>query len=404
MSYICTLPREEARCPDSTLIQCMKEFIATYPPYQILLTVLLVVCAVAQLVYWMRYSRVATHRHSLREPEGASTPPVSVVVVVADDPEYVTEHLPRLLTQNHPNYEVVVVDDGSENDLTDELLAMQALYPHLRFTTIKADPVFRHSRKLALTVGIKAARYDNIVFTDADAVPASEKWLSIMSRGFNGGRLVIGYTGIERKPGLANKIMRCQRLTSSIRYLNAAIRGHVYRGIYNNIGYTKRLFFGNKGYTHLRMTLGEDDLFVQKVAPVCSRRTSVMLSPAATVRQFQWGGTGWWRAERRYRSASFDLYPWKVRLSVAAELLTRALLTLGTAAMLVLLPPVLWIVALCLFLLRETTLLLTVRMIARRVGEKGLMCTYLAHDLCAPVSELFLWISRKIRPSQRLWI
>lgn len=382
----------------------MKEFIASYPAYQILITALLIVCAAVQIVYWMRYSRVATHRHSLREPEGATTPPVSVVVVVADDPEYITEHLPKLLTQNHPEYEVIVVDDGSETDMTDELLAMQALYPHLRFTTIKADPVFRHSRKLALTVGIKAAKHDNIVFTDSDAAPTSEKWLSVMARGFNGGQLVIGYTGIERKPGIANKIMRCQRLTSSIRYLNAAVRGHVYRGIYNNIGYTKRLFFGNKGYTHLRMTLGEDDLFVQKVAPVCSRRTSVMLNPSATVRQFQWGGLKWWRAERRYRSAAFDLYPLNVRVSVFAELLTRALLVLGTVALAVLLPPVLWIVAVGLWFLRELTMTITVRAIARRVGERRLMWAYLAHDLLAPARELFLWIGRKLRPSKRLWI
>lgn len=382
----------------------MKEFIANYPPYQIGLLIGLFVCTVIQLVYWIRYSRVAVHRHSLREPEGATTPPVSVVVVVADDPGYVTEYLPRLLTQNHPNYEVVVVDDSSETDLTDELVMMQAQYPHLRFTTIKADPVFRHSRKLALTVGIKAARYENIIFTDADAIPASDKWLSIVARGFNGGQLVIGYTGIERRPGLANKIMRCQRLTSSIRYLNAAVRGHVYRGIYNNIGYTKRLFFGNKGYTHLRMTLGEDDLFVQKIAPICSKRTSVMLNPAAAMRQFQWGGLRWWRAERRYRSAAFDLYPGRVRFTVFFELLTRLLLIAGTIAMGILLPPVLWIVAGSLFLLRELTLIIAVRMIARRVGERRLMWVYVIHDLCAPIGELFLWIGRKLRPSQRLWI
>ncbi|WP_297831442.1 glycosyltransferase [uncultured Rikenella sp.] len=382
----------------------MKEFIDQYPPYQIYLTLLLALCAIVQLVYWLRYGRVATHRHSLREPEGAGTPPVSVVVVVADDPEYVTEHLPKLLTQKHPNYEVVVVDDGSKIDLTDELVMMQAQYPHLRFTTIKADPVFRHSKKLALTVGIKAARYDNIIFTDADSIPSSDKWLSIMARGFNGGQLVVGYTGIQRRPGIANKIMRCQRLTTSIRYLNAAIRGHVYRGIYNNIGYTKRLFFGNKGYTHLRMTLGEDDLFVQKVAPVCARRTSVMLNPGATMRQFQWGGIRWWRAEQRYRGAGFDLYPGRVRATVFFELLTRALLIAATIALGVLLPPVLWIAGIGLFALRELAMLATVRMIARRVGERRILWAYIAHDFCAPVGELFHWIGRRLRPSQRLWI
>ena len=382
----------------------MKEFFASYPLYQIVILLLLIVSALTQLIYWMRYTCVATHRHSWREREGASLQPVSVIVVVADDPDYVAEHLPKLLTQNHPKYEVVVVDDGSETDLTDELLAMQACYPHLRFTTIKADPVFRHSKKLALTVGIKAAKYENLIFTDSDAIPTSDKWLSIMAHGFNGGQLVIGYTGVERKPGLANRLIRSQRLSSAIRYLNAAVRGNVYRGIYNNIGYTKKLFFGNKGYTHLRMTLGEDDLFVQKVAPVCARRTSVILNPAATVRQFQWGGLKEWHAEQRYRTAAFDLYPRRVRFSVFGELLSRSLLAICAVWLIVLLPPVFWIVAVSLFVLRELVMILSVRMIARRVGERGLLWAYLLYDLYAPVAELFLWISRKLRPSQRLWI
>lgn len=382
----------------------MKEFFSSYPLYQIVILLLLIASVLTQFIYWMRYMRVATHRHSWREREGATVPSVSVIVVVADDPEYVSEYLPKLLTQNHPNYEVVVVDDGRDTDLTDELLAMQARYPHLRFTTIKADPVFRHTKKLALTVGIKAAKYDNLIFTDSDAIPTSDKWLSLMSHGFNGGQLVIGYTGIERKPGLVNRLIRSQRLTSSIRYLNAAIRGHVYRGIYNNIGYTKQLFFGNKGYTHLRMTLGDDDFFVQKVARVCARRTSVILNPAATVRQFLWGGQREWHAELRYRTAAFDLYPLRVRISVFGELFSRAMLTICTIWLAVLLSPVLWIVAVSLFVLREVVLFLSVRMIARRVGERGLMGAYLLYDLYAPASELFLWISRKLRPSKRLWI
>lgn len=382
----------------------MRTFLANYPLYQLILFAVLIISFFIQVVYWLKYTRVATHRHRYREPEGSEVPPVSVVVVVADDPNYVTEHLPVLLTQNHPNYEVVVVDDGSEQDLTDELSMMQARYPNLRYTTIKADPVFRHSRKLALTVGIKAARHDNILFTDADSIPSSEKWLSIMARGFNGGKIVIGYTGIEQKPGFINKIIRCQRLTSSIRYLSAAIGGRPYRGIYNNLGYTKQIFFGNKGYTHLRMTLGEDDLFIQKVMSVRRRPASVILNPQATVRQFQWGGLGWWRAENRYRSTAFDLYPKRVRASVFTELLSRLLLFTSAITLLVFMPPVLWIISAAMLLLRELCMTATVRMVTRRVGEKKLMWSYLIHDLFGPVSEFSLWLARKIKPSQRLWI
>ncbi len=382
----------------------MKEFLAGYPLYQVALCGVIALCALIQIIYWMRYARVATHRHKHRQPEGATIPPVSVIVVVADNPQYVLEHLPKLLTQNHPDYEVVVVDDGSEVDVTDELAMMQVQYPRLRYTKIKADPVFKHSRKLALTVGIKAARHENILFTDSDAVPASEKWLSLMARGFNGGKLVIGYTAIEARPGWVNKMIRCQRLTTGIRYLNAAVGGKPYRGIYNNIGYTRTLFFENRGYTHLRMTLGEDDLFVQKVVQEFHPRTSVILNPQATVRQFQWGGMRWWRAERRYRAAAFEHYPSGVKFSVAFELLTRALLTLGVGAMLALWVPVLWIVAAALFLLRFLAMILSVRAITRRLGERRLMWAYIPHDLLAPLGELLHWIGRKLRPSQRIWM
>lgn len=380
----------------------MNYFIDSYPIYQLIIFVILVVSATVEIAYWLRCGRVATHRHRDREPEGSAVPPVSVVVVVADDPDYIGQRLEMLLTQNHPHYEVVVVDDGKEEDLTEQLIAMQSRYTHLRYTTIKADPVFRHSRKLALTIGIKAARYENIIFTDADSNPSSNKWLSIMARGFNGGRIVLGYTGIEPGVGFANRMIRCQRLTTSIRYLSAAIAGRPYRGIYNNIGYTKSIFFDNGGFTHLRMTIGEDDLYIQKIAK--NQNASIMLNPQATMHQKQQGGMRWWRMEQKYRSSAFDLYPRRVRFGVFCELLSRALTTLSTAAILLLLPPVLWIAALSIFVVRQLVMILVTRAIAHRVGERGIMWVYIIHDMIAPISELTLWISRKLRPSPRLWI
>ncbi len=389
----------------------VNELLDQYPLYVLILLATLFVVAVIQIVYWLSYSRVARHSHRRREAatQQAPPPPVSVVIIIADDTAYVREYLPLLLAQSHPEYEVIVVDDGSDEDFVSELQATALQYPHLRYTTIKADPIFRHSRKLALTVGIKAARYENIIFTDADAVPVSKHWLSLMARGFNGGSLVIGYTGIERLPGAANKIIRCQRLTTSVRYLSAAIAGRPYRGIYNNIGYTRSLFF-DTNYTHLRMTLGEDDLFVQKATEGYDARhmTSVIISPQATVRQFQCG-TGrealrWWRAERKYRAASTDRYKAGPRISAFAELLTRALTVMIAATLVVLWHPIVWIAALSLWGMREMVMLVSIKSIMKRLGENRLAWAYIIHDFAAPVGELLLWISRKLKPSRRVWI
>ncbi len=381
----------------------MIDFFAQFSPALLALCAGVVVVAIVQIVYLLRYAQIATHRHKRRQRKSEPLPPVSVIVVVADDPEYILEKLPRLLTQHHPDYEVVVVDDGSVQDLTTELLAVQQQYPdRLRYTTIKADPVFRHSRKLALTVGIKAARHERMIFIDPDGWPSSDKWLSLMARGFNGGGVVIGYTGIEKRKGAVNGWIRCDRLSRSIRFLSAAIHRHPYRGMYNNLGYTKSLFFRNKGFTHLRMTLGEDDLFVQSVAPWCD--TSVILNPQATVWQEQRGGLRWWWNEQIYRSGTFSLFPARVKAGQFTDLLTRTLLLAGAITLALLQTPVLWMVGVGAWVLREALLLVTLRMIMQRLGERKLAWYYFVHDLYLPVGELLLWINRTLKPSQRIWI
>ncbi|MFR0765261.1 MAG: hypothetical protein ACLSHL_15840 [Alistipes communis] len=106
-------------------------------------------------------------------------------------------------------------------------------------TAIKQQRSAGHGTKLALTVGIKACAYEHIVFTTTDCYPSSDKWLSLMAKGFINGDIVIGYCGIEPGKGLANRLMRCSRLAGSVRWLSAATRGRAYRGIAGNIGYTK---------------------------------------------------------------------------------------------------------------------------------------------------------------------
>lgn len=380
----------------------MIEILNSYPLYQIIAAGVLVACVAMQIIFYMRYGRITTHRHSDREPQGSGLPPVSVVIVVADDPDYIIERLPLILEQNHPQYEVVVVDDGREENLTEMLQGMQSRYAHLRFTTIKADPMFRHSRKLALSVGIKAARYENIIFTDADSFPTGDKWLSIMARGFNGGRLVIGYTAIEQRPGLVNRLIRSERLAQSMPYLLRAIKGRAYRGIYNNIGYTRGLFFDSRGYNHQRMTLGEDDLYIQRIAT--RYNTSVIVNPQATMRQRQGGGLGWWSAQQRYRSATFSKYPLSVRLRTVTELISRAAVVALTALLVAVQAPVLWIGALVLFALREMVMVMMVRGVASRVGEGSIMWGYLIYDFVAPVLLPLRWIRSKLKPSSQVWI
>ena len=132
-----------------------------------------------------------------------------------------------------------------------------------------------------------------------------------MAKGFICGDVVIGYCNLEIKKGFANRFIRCNRLATSIRYLAAAIRGHAYRGIRHNIGFTKSLYFSHRGYNYLNMNIGEDDLFIQSI--VTRRNVSVIMNPHATIRETQYGGLCSCRTIRKIKTLDFRYYPLQIR-------------------------------------------------------------------------------------------
>ncbi len=378
----------------------MESFFLNLGLIETALAACLAVTFVVQLVYYLGfYGRIPTYRQKVSAKEN---PPVSVVVTINDNLYYVQEVLPLLLAQDYPEYEVVVVDNGSGIDVSESLKAYAAHDPRIKYTRINPDPKFRSRRKFVLTVGIKACSYPDILFTETNCRPVSKNWLGMMAKGFTTGQVVIGYTGIEPGKGLANRIIRCSRLMTSVRYLSAAIRGRTYRGISSNLGFTSELYFKNKGYNYLNMNIGDEDLFVRKIATPSN--VSVVLHPKATIRESHYGGLSMWYSERKFFSYAFRYYPAGVKASVSIELLSRFLFFGAAIAILVLRLPVLWIAAVGMLALRWLAVFFTVSRICLRVGEKGLMPAFFIHDFFSPISETFLSLARRIRPSRGIWV
>ena len=358
---------------------------------------------IVQLYYYLGvYGRLPRYRNNRGIDPQTVPPPVSVIVVARENSYYFIEHtLPLLLGQQYHQYEVVVVDCSYDEEIGLLLNEAAAIYPHLRLTRINAQPNYEHSIKLAITVGIKAAAYEHMVFTTVDSYPTSERWLSLMAKGFICGDVVIGYCGIEPKKGMANRWMRCSRLMTSVRYLSAATRGKTFRGTEHNIGYTKSLYFDSRGFNHLNMNIGVDDLFIQKI--VRTDNVSVVMNPNATVRQIQYGGLGWWYGVSKYFGHAFRYYPAKARRAVRNELSSRFLFFATTAAAAALLP-VRWIaVPLLPALLRLLIVELKMHRIGRRLGEKKFGGTYILYDFWAPLGGFLMTLSRRIRPNKAIW-
>ncbi|MCH5335441.1 MAG: glycosyltransferase [Alistipes sp.] len=377
-------------------------FLSRYGWTGVALAALLIVSLVMQICrYAVVYGRIASYRSSRRESVLGSEPPISVVVpMFSENMPFVVETLPLLLGQVYDKFQIVIVYVGGDNDFYDDLASMQEHLPNLSTTKIEYNPRFPISVKMALNVGIKSARYEHIVITTVEARPSSPKWLATMGRGFTKGDIVVGYCGVEQGSGFARRIIRTDRLLWSAEWLAAAVRRRPYRGIRHNLGFTKSLYFGSNGFNRLNMNIGEDDLYMQSI--MTRQNVCPVLSSNGAVVESAWGGLGWWVAQRRRYGAAHEFYPGRVRRYMCSEMVSRILFFASVAAAAVIMPAEFALTAAGLALLRWLVVLLSIRRVARRLGEQKIVAGYILYDLFSPLLGLTVAVS-SLRKDPAVW-
>ncbi|MCO5948719.1 glycosyltransferase [Mucilaginibacter flavidus] len=209
--------------------------------------------------------------------------PVSVIISARNEANNLRENLPSILEQNYPDFEVVVINDCSYDASGDVLDEMKEKYPRLKVVTITEHDRFKTGKKFALTLGIKAAKNEYLLFTDADCVPASDNWITYMAANFTKpAQIVLGYSPYKKTRNFLNPFIRFETIKTAINYLSAAVRGDAYMGIGRNLAYTKTLFFGAKGFAaHMHVISGDDDLFVNQNAT--ADNTAIEMNPDSFV-------------------------------------------------------------------------------------------------------------------------
>lgn len=205
--------------------------------------------------------------------------PVSVIISARNEVKNLAENLPAILQQNYPDFEVVVINDCSYDHSDTVLEDLQQTFSHLKVVTITEHVRFKTGKKFALTLGIKAAKYEHLLFTDADCIPGSDDWISLMASNFDGPtQIVMGYSPYKSTAGFFNAFVRFETIKTAVNYLSAALNGNAYMGIGRNLAYTKTLFFSKKGFAaHMHILSGDDDLFVNQNAT--NSNTAIEIHP-----------------------------------------------------------------------------------------------------------------------------
>ena len=222
---------------------------------------------VIQLFYYMivfgKFSFVKAKKNNPKKI------PISVIVCAKNEEENVTKFIPLLAEQNYPNFEIVLIDDASSDETLEVFEAFEKQYSNIKLVKVANNEAFWGNKKFALTLGIKAATKEYLLFTDADCYPNSTNWITEMTANFTMQKtIVLGYGAYEKIPNsFLNKIIRFETLLTAIQYFSWAKFGKPYMGVGRNLAYKKDEFFKVDGYRdHLKIRSGDDDLFINQVA------------------------------------------------------------------------------------------------------------------------------------------
>jgi glycosyltransferase involved in cell wall biosynthesis len=295
----------------------------------------------------------------------------------------------------------VVVNDSSTDQTEDLLIRLGNQYEHLRHTSIPSSDKLMRGKKLALTIGLKSARFDQVVLTDADCYPASNQWLNRMASNLNDEkRIVLGYGGYERRKGFLNSLIRYETVFTAIQYLSFTIKGRPYMGVGRNLSYHKSLFFENKGFArHYHLLSGDDDLFVNENAT--GSNTAVELSQEAHTLSIPKSTFAAWIKQKRRHISAGSHYRKASRFRLALEWLSRILLYLSLVWLCVS-SSWLWPVA-TLFGLLLITRLVVFKMGMRSLDEKHLLLPSLLFDPVLPLVMGIIWLSSLFESKYQPW-
>lgn len=253
-----------------------------------LLVVFTLATAVQLVLWWGIYAPFVFKLPRSARQAPVNTEGVSVIVCARNAAQLLRNHLPALLEQQHAGpWELVVVDDASEDETPAVLQDFSKKYSHLRVVRVEEKKFA--GKKHALEKGIRAARFNNLLFTDADCCPNSPQWISLVSDKLlekKDTQIVLGHGPFRHRPGWANAWARFENTHVALQYLALASTGFPYMGVGRNLGWKKSVFDQIGGFeAHKDVVSGDDDLLVNAAAErgntaICVYPQTFMVSEA----------------------------------------------------------------------------------------------------------------------------
>jgi cellulose synthase/poly-beta-1,6-N-acetylglucosamine synthase-like glycosyltransferase len=360
--------------------------------FNIFFIVFLSSAAIQLFFYAFFYLKAGLYR---KIPDSHDHKPVSIIICARNEEDNLRDFLTSVLEQDYPEFEVIVVNDCSEDNSYTVLGELLPRYPHLRICDLSRDPKFTHNKKFAQFIGIKAAKNEILLFTDADCHPETDKWVEGMASHFDEETdFVLGYGGYDTGKGILNRYIRYDAMMIALQYTGMALRGMPYMGVGRNLAYRRSVFFNNKGFgSHSHLVSGDDDLFVNKLAR--RQNTVVEIRSETHTRSVPPSSfAGLFRQKRRHLTTA-NYYKLRDRIILFTEPSTRTLFYLSFIVLISRL--YLWQYAAAVFAARLILQSVTIKLATKRFNEPGVFILSGFFDIFSPFLNLAFYMSNYLQ-------
>lgn len=265
----------------------------------------IVIIGIQLLYYLFIFSSVSFYKQNTKKSYKLKG--VSIIICAKNESESLKEYLPLFAKQEYPNFELVLVNDRSTDSTYDVMEKFSDKYNNVTIVNVKENEAFWGNKKYALTLGIKAAKYNHLILTDADCKPLSKNWIKHMCSQFHASKnIILGYGAYEKtRHSFLNKCIRFETLLTAIQYFSYALKGMPYMGVGRNLAYTKDIFYKSNGFAdHIKILSGDDDLFINQNAT--KNNVAISIAPQSFTKSLpETSFSSWFSQKRRHISTSY---------------------------------------------------------------------------------------------------
>ncbi len=314
-------------------------------------------------------------------PSGSGQVPVSVIMIERNEEANLVKNLPGWLSMGYPDYEVLVVDDFSEDNSLSTLGLMKQQYRRLKFTGLSQET--RFSQKLSRNLAMKAATHDRVVFVNPTMEMPVHHWLPAIGAAFDKGKqMVVGYTATKPAKGFYHTMFRIESFFQQAESMAFCLNGLPFVAGEENIAFEKKAYFDLSGFAG---KMREHYLNMEIIVNAIIRRRGNSVLPAANLalrREITAGKHEF--SELLYRS--FTL---KRSLGFGKSLAlfffdALKMLLLPVFILCLAIYPVLWMALLVLLFLLGTMMMVSIKLLQKRLGEPKIFLSSLVYGILAP--------------------